>query len=255
MLPREAPCEHAECPVSRTEGYQLPVLDHGYVRFIEHWGSDERIIESARMSTGKGFEGWEKDAKLLRFLWKNQHHTPFEMAGLVVEVKAPIFVFREWHRHRVPFSYNEMSARYIPLPDENYLPSDADIVARSAIAANTSNRQASGLRECTAEEASNWRRELDKAYAYAQRVYEQGIKLGVPKELARLPVPVARYSRMRASSNLRGWLHFLNLRMAPNAQWEIRQYANAVGTIISQRFPKTWGLFKGDEDGTGRTES
>jgi thymidylate synthase (FAD) len=101
---------------------RIELLDHGYVELIESWGSDERIIEAARMSTGKGFTGWgtpEKpgDEKLLRFLWKNQHATPFEMAGMTIEVKAPIFVFREWHRHRTQ-SYNEMSARYVPLPDE-----------------------------------------------------------------------------------------------------------------------------------------
>jgi hypothetical protein len=92
-----------------------------YVQAIEGWGRDERIIEAARMSTGKGFQGWDTDAKLLAFLYNNKHATPFEMAGLVIEVKAPIFVFREWHRHRTQ-SYNEMSARYIPLPDENYVP-------------------------------------------------------------------------------------------------------------------------------------
>ena len=103
---------------------EAKVLDHGYLKFIESWGSDERIIEAARMSTAKGFLGWggpcpdlphdaecrckgtgqlPGDEKLLRFLWENKHQTPFEMAGLTVEVQAPIFVFREWHRHRVPF--------------------------------------------------------------------------------------------------------------------------------------------------------
>ena len=91
---------------------EVNVLDMGYVRLIESWGSDERIIESARMSTAKGFLGWGTpdapgDEKLLKFLWDKQHATPFEMAGLVVEVKAPIVVFREWHRHRTQ-SYNEM---------------------------------------------------------------------------------------------------------------------------------------------------
>ena len=107
---------------------KVTILDHGYIEPIEHWGSDERIIEAARMSTAKGFLGWGTpdapgDEKLLRFLWENKHQTPFEMAGLTIEVQAPIFVFREWHRHRVPFGYNEMSARYTPLPDVNYIPS------------------------------------------------------------------------------------------------------------------------------------
>src|SRR5690606_23323400 len=101
----------------------MKVLDHGYVRLVEAWGSDERIIEAARMSTGKGFLGWGPkedgkpgDEKLLRYLWEHKHATPFEMAGLVVEVQAPIFVFREWHRHRTQ-SFSELSARYVPMPD------------------------------------------------------------------------------------------------------------------------------------------
>lgn len=220
---------------------QKKIFDSGYVAFVESWGSDERIIEAARMSTGKGFEGWEKDEKLLAFLYNNKHSTPFEMGGMVIEVKAPIFVFREWHRHRAQ-SYNEMSARYIPLPDENYMPS----LERLMVGANTAttNKQAQGNGvQLTADAAANWARQLAELYAQAQSVYEAGISLGVPKELARLPVPVARYSRMRASANLRNWLAFLTLRKAPAAQWEIRQYADAVGELIAERFPHTWALF------------
>lgn len=135
------------------------LLDHGSISVVAHWGSDERIIEAARMSTDKGFQGWGPrgvcsycgytvsafvgalcpkcsmggsptytmvktpgDERLLKYLYDNKHATPFEMAGLVIEVQAPIFVFREWHRHRTQ-SYNEMSARYTPLPDMNYVPS------------------------------------------------------------------------------------------------------------------------------------
>ena len=94
----------------------MQVLDHGFVTLIESWGSDERIIEAARMSTQKGFEGWGPkedgsagDEKLLGYLYRNNHATPFEMGGAVIEVQAPIFIFREWHRHRTQ-SYNEMSA-------------------------------------------------------------------------------------------------------------------------------------------------
>ncbi len=218
----------------------MKVLDNGYVTLVETWGSDERIIEAARMSTGKGFEGWEKDEKLLAYLYNNKHSTPFEMAGMIIEVKAPIFVFREWHRHRTQ-SYNEMSARYIPLPDENYLPSLDRLMAGANTA--TTNKQAQGKGELSLEDASNWRIVLHNLYAQAQAVYERGIDLGVPKELARLPVPVARYSRMRASANLRNWLAFLTLRQAPAAQWEIRQYADAVGELIAEAFPHTHALY------------
>lgn len=224
----------------------IKVLDEGYVSFVEGWGSDESIIEAARMSTGKGFDGWGTDdspgdERLLAFLYNNKHATPFEMGGVVIEVKAPIFVFREWHRHRTQ-SYNEMSARYVPLPDENYVPS----LDRLMVGANTAttNKQAQGNGTVLTETAAEgWAFELEALYHQAQRVYERGIEIGVPKELARLPVPVARYSRMRASANLRNWLAFLTLRQAPAAQWEIRQYADAVGEIIAERFPRTWQLF------------
>jgi thymidylate synthase (FAD) len=240
------------------------VLDHGYVQFIESWGSDERIIEAARMSTNKGFLGWGEtcaecgwstgedhdvgcsrpdkwksgDEKLLRFLYENKHATPFEMAGMVIEVKAPIFVFREWHRHRTQ-SYNEMSARYIPLPDENYIPSVERLMM---VNQQTSNKQAQGG-SLTETNAIAFRTELLAAYNNCQWLYDRAIQAGVAKELARLPIPVARYSKMRASANLRNWLGFLTLRMASNAQWEIREYANAVGDLIKSNFPRTWELF------------
>src|SRR3990167_8524449 len=98
------------------------VLDHGYVELIEVWGSEERIIESARMSTNRGFNGWDKDEKLLRYLYENKHLTPFEQCGLTLEVQAPIFVVREWMRHRTQ-SYNELSGRYSEMPHLFYIPS------------------------------------------------------------------------------------------------------------------------------------
>ena len=216
------------------------VLDHGYVKLIETWGSDERFIEAARMSTGRGFEGWEKDEKLLAYLYNNNHATPFEMGGMVIEVKAPIFVFREWHRHRTQ-SYNEMSARYMPLPDENYLPTLKRVLGG---ALETANKQAQGVGPLDSEAAYKWLDELEGFYSRAQGLYESGLIAGVPKELARLVLPVARYSRMRASANLRNWLAFLTLRKSPKAQWEIRQYADAVGALVAERFPRTWALFE-----------
>lgn len=220
--------------------HSISVLDHGYVSLVESWGSDERVIEAARMSTGKGFMGWDTDQKLLAYLYSNRHATPFEMAGMVIEVKAPIFVFREWHRHRTQ-SYNEMSARYIPLPDENYLPEPERCIPDPTQARNI---QAGGMGNVpNRPKAIAWLGQLAELYAHAQRVYTDGLDAGIPKEIARLAVPVARYSRMRASANLRNWLAFLTLRMAPNAQQEIRLYANAVATLIEEAFPRTYALF------------
>lgn len=240
------------------------VLDYGYVRLVESWGSDERIIESARMSTARGFQGWGPvhedfcvnrdktgqahdcictpkpgDEKLLRYLWEHRHTTPFEMAGATIEVKAPIFVFREWHRHRTQ-SYSEMSSRYVPLPSEDYLP------MHSRLFMSTKSRQshgAVGAGELTDENARRWIAKLDEHYRQTEELYQLGLRIGVPKELARLPLPVARYSVMRASANLLNWTRFLALRLPEDAQWEIRAYAAEVAEIMSERFPRTSALF------------
>ena len=256
------------------------LLDHGSIEVVEHWGSDERIIEAARMSTGKGFQGWggvckeceargwflvtnEEDGpketcrtcdgkgtwigdeKLLKYLYDNKHATPFEMAGAVIEVQAPIFVFREWHRHRTQ-SYNEMSARYTPLPDLNYVPS----VERLLMTGSSKQAQGTGT-ELEKIGAEAYRSMLTVCYREQQELYEIALRRGVPKELARLHLPVGRYSRMRASANLRNWLGFLTLRQAPNAQWEIRQYADALNGILVTLFPRTMELFNASVDVRG----
>lgn len=136
-------------------------------------------------------------------------------------------------------SYNEMSARYTPLPDENYMPT----VDRCMVVGGK-NKQTSGIVDgLTHEAALSWLEKLDDVYKKCQEVYSLGLDLGIPKELARLCVPVGRYSKMRASTNLRNWLAFLTLRMDKAAQYEIRVFAEALGGMIADRFPRTWELF------------
>jgi thymidylate synthase (FAD) len=245
------------------------VLDHGYVKLIETWGSDERIIESARMSTGKSFLGWglhhsddcvvdlrgtpkavsvdecckgrPGDEKLLRRLYMKGHTTPFEMAGATIEVQAPIMVFREWHRHRTQ-SYSEMSARYAPLPDTVYVPT----MERMMNFGDPKNKQASkadGAPDLTEKAAEDWLAKLSRGYDVCEEIYQSGLAVGVPKELARLIMPVGHYSRMRASANLLNWLRFLRLRLPEDAQWEIRSYAAPVTEFLSGVFPRTMSLF------------
>lgn len=240
---------------------RIQVLDHGYVEFVEAWGSgshgqafaydclDEQdfecgIIEAARQSTQGSFRGWSDDAKLLHYLYTNNHATPFEFAGLVIEVQAPIFVFREWHRHRTQ-SYNEMSARYSPLTDLTYLPDATNVYDRAVQAWVTKNKQAGsdGLRSPSTHEVTDWLTNQQFIYQRQEAHYQYGLKLGIPKELARIGMPVGHYSRMRAHANLRAWLGFLTLRLDTRAQWEIRQFADAVGQIIKDKFPQTWNLF------------
>lgn len=226
----------------------IPVLDSGYLRFVEDWGRGDTgipeaaIIEAARQSTQGSFRGWETDEKLLAFLLANKHATPFEFCGLTIEVQAPIMVFREWHRHRTQ-SYNEMSARYSPLPDLNYIPT----VERLMMGVGQNNKQAAAVKDApdlTPEYAEQFRRNLAASYRHAEAAYQDALRIGVPKELARILLPVGRYSRMRATANLRNWLAFLTLRMDPAAQHEIRMYANALGAIVAELFPRTWKLFR-----------
>jgi thymidylate synthase (FAD) len=248
------------------ESGQTQVLDNGYIKLVTSWGSDEGIIEAARMSTGKGFKGWgpkhqidciaiqrkvetgyqpdcrcntSGDEKLLRFLWEHKHHTPFEMAGLTFEVQAPIFVLREWMRHRTQ-SFNEMSGRYIALPDLYYIPSVERLMAGKQA---TNNKQAS-MDGFTAPEAHQHMTTIIEATTATRKVYEGLLDEGLSRELARLVVPVNQYSRMRASANLRNWLAFLALRLDEGAQWEIREYARQIGTMIEGLFPRTYELFK-----------
>ncbi len=258
---------------------KINLLDHGYLTLVDHCGSDESIVEAARMSTAKGFRSWDPylectecgawwlttqncpcehsmqdwrkvprgDMGLLGYLRTNRHTTPFEMGTIIIECQAPIMVYREWHRHRTQ-SYNEMSARYTPLPDVNYIPTVERLMFNSK-----TNKQAGtvkGSRELTEVGAQSFREALIEQAASQQKVYEWSLAIGVPKELARCHLGVFRYSRMRASANLKNWLDFMTLRsdsteQGKKAQYEIRQYANAVGRVIAHLFPRTWQLFVG----------
>lgn len=229
------------------------VLDHGYVKFIECWGTgldgvdlkdyEVGIIEAARQSTQGTFRGWENDQKLLDFLYKNNHSTPFEFSGMTIEIRAPIMVFREWHRHRTQ-SYSEASARYSPLEELDYVPLVDRIILNEAGA----NKQAQAVKGTTLDPvyAYEWVKKLEWFYQVANDFYNEGLSKGIPKELARLPMPVGHYSKMRATTDLRNWLSFMTLRCDPKAQYEIRQYANVVSDIIKEKFPKTYKLFTGE---------
>lgn len=248
----------------------------GYVRLVDRWGSDRAVVEAARMSTQKGFLGWgyeectfcgvwqsvdpeaalecpdspngshdfktrEGDEKLLRFLWEKKHATPFEMAGFSVEVQAPIFVFREWHRHRVQ-AYSEASARYAPLPSIDYLPT----VERCLRGGGHLTRQAGsadGAGELTPALAAEWLAGLETIYGAVEEHYQKGLALGVPKEVARCSMVVARLSTMRAQAVLRNWFAFLQLRDSKEAQEEIRLYAGAVDDLTASLFPRSHQLY------------
>lgn len=246
------------------------VLDYGFVRLIDKWGSEEQIISSARMSTSGSFKGWDKpcpeckgscrgaadngmvevcstcqgvgklegDSKLLRYLWEHQHLSPFEMAGATFEMQLPIFVARELVRHRT-FSFNELSARYTALPDLYYIPTLERLMAGKQASKNKQGSE-DGFNSV---QALSLRDDIVYQTGTARATYDDMIAAGVSRELARLVIPVNQYTRWRMSGNLRNWCHMLELRLGEGVQWECQEYAKAVEVILQQIFPRTMSLF------------
>jgi thymidylate synthase (FAD) len=226
------------------KGHTINVLDKGYVQYIDSMGDDTYPVRAARMSTSGSFVSWEPyeghprgDQGILEYLYKNQHNTPFEMGDLILEVKAPIFVFRQWQRHRTQ-SFNEFSARYSFMPDEHYVPALDRVKGSSA-----SNKQGSG-EPLTEGLSADFIEAVRNEQADVYQTYESWSQTGVANELSRINTPVSRYSKMWAKANLRNWLAFETLRLAPDAQWEVQEYAKAVADIIKALWPRCYGLFE-----------
>ena len=218
------------------EDYKIEVLpcvggSPGFVRLVNTMGSDLDIVRSARVSYNADWrEGDEqKDAKLIHYLWKNKHTSPFECVQFTFEVKAPIFVFRQWHRHRT-WSYNEISARYTELDEGFYIPDEDQITTQSS-----SNKQMRTVEKHP--HAGIFRSTMTRINEGAQQDYKDMIACGCPRELARTVLPVATYSRMFATVDLKNLFHFLELRMHEHAQYEIRVYAEAMLKHITAIVP------------------
>jgi thymidylate synthase (FAD) len=209
---------------------KINVLDHGFVRLVDSMGNDLSVVRAARVSYDAAWRAGEdsgSDKRLINYLWKHKHTTPFEAVQFTFEIKAPIFVFRQWHRHRT-WSYNELSARYRELPEEVYLP---DFRLQS-----TNNKQGSaGL--IADQQNDELRRMFKSQYEQAFAAYRTALDAGVARELARSILPVATYSHMFASVNLLNLLKFLTLRCDSHAQYEIRVYADAMRELIKPIVP------------------
>jgi thymidylate synthase (FAD) len=217
----------------------VKILDHGLVRLVDHMGSDLSIVRSARVSYDADWRAGEdegSDRKLINYLMRNRHTTPFESVQVTFEIKAPIFVFRQWHRHRT-FSYNEVSARYTALPAEYYVPEVAQITTQS-----TSNKQ---MRTDEQHSMAAAIQEVIRTQSrQAHEVYHVLIKKGCPRELARSVLPVNTYSHMFCSVSLHNLFNFLRLRLHSHAQYEIRVYAEAMLNLIEPIAPVAVGAFK-----------
>lgn len=217
---------------------KIDVLNGGFVRLVDHMGNDLSVVRSARVSYDADWrEGDEKkDEKLIAYLMKNKHTSPFESVQFTFEVKAPIFVFRQWHRHRT-WAYNEISARYTELDEGFYVPEVEQITTQ-----HTSNKQMRTDEQHPRSPELQARMKL--ACDHSFYVYREMIDAGVPRELARSVLPVAAYSRMFASVNLHNLFHFLRLRLHEHAQYEIRVYAEAMLTLIEPIVPVAVAEFK-----------
>jgi thymidylate synthase (FAD) len=220
-------------PESRT----IEVLDHGFVRLDESMASDLSVVNAARVSFARRKEEMDdSDRGLVRFLLRDRHGTPFEHNAFRFHVRAPIFVAREWFRHRVG-SFNEFSMRYARATDDFYLP-DADDV-RTQVGKPGSY----SFDPVEPEVAETTREELRSVYDTAYAAYERLVELGVARELARSVMPVGAYTEFYWTVNARSLMNFVSLRAAETAQREIRRYAEACERFLAEEMPVTYQAF------------
>jgi thymidylate synthase (FAD) len=226
-----------------------PVLDHGFVRVIDYFGDDAAIVQAARVSYGKGTKKVSDDRNLIRYLMRHRHSTPFEMCEIKLHVKLPIFVARQWIRHRTA-NVNEYSARYSILDREFYVPVPSQLAAQS-----TSNRQGRGdlLEGSAAEKALG---AIENLSAEAYRVYEELLNEtrdgrtivpdapGLARELARMTLPTNYYTQWYWKIDLNNLFHFLSLRADSHAQYEIRVYADEICKVVERWCPIAYEAFK-----------
>ncbi len=218
-----------------------PVLDHGFVRVIDYMGDDAAICQAARVSYGKGTKSVQNDEGLIRYLMRHWHSTPFEMCEIKLHVKLPVFVARQWIRHRTA-NVNEYSARYSILDREFYIPAPEHLAAQSVI-----NNQGRG-ETLSAEEAA---RVLDYLKGDAARCYDhyeemigQEGQQGLARELARMNLPANIYTQWYWKVDLHNLFHFLRLRADAHAQYEIRVYAEEICRLVADWVPAAYGAFE-----------
>jgi thymidylate synthase (FAD) len=200
----------------------FPVLDKGFVRLVDYLGSDARIVQSARVSYGEGTKTFREDKGLIDYLLRNQHTSPFEQVSLTFHCKMPIFVARQWVRHRTA-KLNEISGRYSVMKDEFYVPEDAAIAFQS-----TDNKQGRSTEEVSPEVKAKVRELLEKGQRQSFVEYEALLEEGVARELARINLPLSLYTEWYWTMDLHNLFHFLALRLDAHAQLEIRKYAEVI---------------------------
>jgi thymidylate synthase (FAD) len=219
----------------------VPVLDHGFVRVIDYMGDDAAIVQAARVSYGAGTRHSRDDAGLIRYLMRHRHSTPFEMCEIKLHVKLPVFVARQWIRHRTA-NVNEYSARYSILDREFYIPAPEHLAAQSSI--NNQGRGALLEGEEAARVLALLRDDAGRAYDHYEAMLSTEGQQGLARELARMNLPASVYTQWYWKIDLHNLLHFLSLRADPHAQYEIRAYAEALCDLVRDWVPATWAAFE-----------
>lgn len=228
LMPTHADGAHRPIP-----GFTIEQPPHGFVRYIRHLGDDMSIVEAARVSYKSPSKGEEADRKLLTYLFKNRHTSPFEQCNVTFNIKFPIFLMRQFVRHRT-FRLNEWSGRYSELADEFYRPA-------TWRAQDTINKQGSAENPTLPQSECNHL--MEEAYGVSYANYQALLKRGVAKEMARFVLPVGIYTEIFVNCDLHNLLHFLRLREDGHAQSEIQDVAKAMRAIASDLFPWTFEAF------------
>lgn len=217
---------------------EIKVLDKGFVRLVDYYGGDERIVQSARVSYGKGTKSVRQDKGLIDYLWQNEHTSPFEQVVFTFHCKLPLFVARQWIRHRTA-RLNEISGRYSVMKEEFYLPSKDNIKFQS-----TDNKQGRSEEEVSDDIKEKVLKIINASNSSSYRGYQDMLSLNIARELSRVNLPLNLYTEWYWQIDLKNLLHFLRLRMDSHAQYEIRAYANVMGDIVKTVCPYTWESFE-----------
>ena len=223
----------------------IPVLDHGFIRVIDYMGDDAAIVQAARVSYGAGTKHVSNDEGLIRYLMRHWHSTPFEMCEVKLHVKLPVFVARQWIRHRTA-NVNEYSARYSILDREFYIPEASQLAAQSSV--NNQGRGEVLQGEEAARVLDMLKSDANAAYDHYEAMLAQTQPDGTPqqglaRELARMNLPANIYTQWYWKVDLHNLFHFLRLRADPHAQYEIRVYAEAICRVVADWVPIAFGAF------------
>jgi thymidylate synthase (FAD) len=217
------------------------VLDHGFIRVIDYMGDDNAIVQAARVSYGAGTKHVQNDEGLIRYLMRHWHSTPFEMCEIKLHVKLPVFVARQWIRHRTA-NVNEYSARYSILDREFYIPAPEHLAAQSTVNNQGRGEVLSG--EESARVLELLKSDANRAYDHYEAMLSQDGQQGLARELARMNLPANIYTQWYWKVDLHNLFHFLRLRADPHAQYEIRVYAEAIAACVKDWLPLAYAAFE-----------